>query len=144
MIPKLKHLQRIIDTGVIAVIRANSSEEALKIAEAVRSGGIDAIEITFTVPGALEVIKDLKRAYPGDEILLGAGTVLDAETARLALLAGAEFIASPVFNPHMIRLCNRYQKISMAGCMSITEMVQAMEAGADVIKLFPAALSGRL
>ncbi|HOL16918.1 MAG TPA: bifunctional 2-keto-4-hydroxyglutarate aldolase/2-keto-3-deoxy-6-phosphogluconate aldolase [Bacillota bacterium] len=142
MIPKLKHMQRIIDTGVIAVIRANSSEEALKIAEAVRSGGIDIIEITFTVPGALDVIKDLKRAYPGEEILLGAGTVLDAEAARLALLAGAEFVVSPVFNPEMVRLCNRYQKISMPGCTSITEMVQAMEAGADVIKLFPGSAFG--
>ncbi len=142
MIPKLKQLQRIIDTGVVAVVRAGSPEEARKIAEAVRAGGVDIIEITLTVPGALDVIKDLKNAYPGEEILIGAGTVLDPETARLALLAGAEYIVSPILNLELVRLCNRYQKISMPGCMSINEIVQAMEAGADVIKLFPGSAFG--
>lgn len=142
MIPKLQHLQRIINTGIVAVIRANSSQEAIKIAGAVRDGGIDIIEITLTVPGALDAIKDLRQAFPGGEILLGAGTVLDPETARLALLAGAEYIVSPNLNPDLVRLCNRYQKISMPGCMSITEMVQALEAGADVIKLFPGSAFG--
>jgi 2-dehydro-3-deoxyphosphogluconate aldolase/(4S)-4-hydroxy-2-oxoglutarate aldolase len=142
LIPKLKQLQRIIDTGVVAVVRAGSPEEARKIAEAVRAGGVDIIEITLTVPGALDVIKDLKNAYPGEEILIGAGTVLDPETARLALLAGAEYIVSPILNLELVRLCNRYQKISMPGCMSINEIVQAMEAGADVIKLFPGSAFG--
>ncbi len=142
MVPKWRHLQRMMDTGIVAVLRAESSEQALKIAEAVRSGGIDLIEITLTVPGAIEVIKDLKESYPGGQILIGAGTVLDSETARLAILAGAEFIVSPILNFEMIRLCNRYQKICMPGCMSITEMVEAMEAGADVIKLFPGSAFG--
>lgn len=142
MVPKWRHLQRMMDTGIVAVLRAESSEQALKIAEAVRSGGIDLIEITLTVPGAIEVIKDLKESYPGGQILIGAGTVLDSETARLAILAGAEFIVSPILNLEMIRLCNRYQKICMPGCMSITEMVEAMEAGADVIKLFPGSAFG--
>lgn len=142
MIPKLRHLQRIINTGIVAVVRADSPEQALKITEAVRAGGIDIIEITLTVPGALEVIKDLNQAYRGGEILVGAGTVLDPETARLAMLAGAEYIVSPTLNLDLVKMCNRYQKISMPGCMSITEMVQAMEAGADVIKLFPGSAFG--
>lgn len=142
MVPKLHNLQRIIETGIVAVLRAESSQQALKIAEAVRCGGIDLIEITLTVPGALDVIKDLKDSYPDGQILIGAGTVLDSETARLAILAGAEFVVSPIFNREMIRLCNRYQKICMPGCMSITEMVEAMEAGADVIKLFPGSAFG--
>ena len=142
MIPKLRNLQRIMDTGVVAVVRANSSEEALKIAEAVSRGGIDIIEIALTVPRALDVIRDLKKAYPGGEILIGAGTVLDPETARLALLAGAEYIVSPNLNIDTVTLCNRYQALSMPGCMSITEIVKAMEAGADVIKLFPGSVFG--
>ncbi|HPT77434.1 MAG TPA: bifunctional 2-keto-4-hydroxyglutarate aldolase/2-keto-3-deoxy-6-phosphogluconate aldolase, partial [Defluviitaleaceae bacterium] len=87
---KLRVMQRIIDTGIISVIRANSPEQALKIANAVKTGGIDVVEITMTVPGAIEVIKELKRTYQNGEILIGAGTVLDSETARIAMLAGAE------------------------------------------------------
>lgn len=137
MIPKVRNLLRIEDTGIIAVIRAESSEQALQVVEAVRAGGIDIIEITMTVPGALDVIKDLNKAYPGNEILLGAGTILDAETARLAMLSGAEYIVSPILSSEVVKICNRYQKISMPGCMSITEIISAMEMGADVIKLFP-------
>lgn len=142
MVIKWQHLERIAQTGIVAVLRAESSKQALQIAEAVRSGGIDIIEITLTVPGALDVIKDLKSSFPGGEILIGAGTVLDSETARLAILAGAEFVVSPILNFEMIKLCNRYQKVCMPGCMSITEMVRAMEAGADVIKLFPGSAFG--
>ncbi len=142
MIPKIMQLQRIIDTGAIAVIRAGSPEEALKIAAAVKEGGIDLIEITLTVPGALNVIAELSRVYPGGEIMIGAGTVLDAETARAAMLAGAEFFVSPSFNPEMVRLCNRYRKISMPGCITVTEIVTALESGADVIKLFPGSAFG--
>lgn len=137
MIEKFKTIERIIKGGVIAVVRAESGEQAIKIAEAVRLGGIEAIEITLTVPGAIEVIKELKAAYPNNEILIGAGTVLDPETARLALLAGAEYIVSPSFNVEVVRLCNRYQKVCMPGTMTINEIVEAMEAGADLIKLFP-------
>ncbi len=142
MVPKLKNFQRIINTGIVAVIRANNLEQGLQTVEAVRSGGIDVIEITFTVPGALDVIKQLKQKYPADEILIGAGTVLDSETARLGILAGAEYVVSPSYSPDVIKLCNRYQKISMAGCMSITEILKAMETGADIIKLFPGSILG--
>lgn len=139
---KHEQLQRIYDTGVIAVIRAGSPEEALKIANAVREGGVDLIEITFTVPGAIRVLESLAAAYPGGEVLLGAGTVLDAETARVALLAGAEFVVGPSLNPGVIRLCNRYRKIAMPGCMTVSEMASALELGADLIKLFPGSAFG--
>ena len=125
-----------MDTGVIAVIRATFPDEAIKIAEAVKHGGIDVVEITFTVPGAIKVIEGLKEAYK-DDLLLGAGTVLDPETARAAVLAGAEYVVCPNLSTEVIRLCNRYQKICMPGCMTPSEMVAALEAGADVIKLFP-------
>ncbi|MGI6097442.1 MAG: bifunctional 2-keto-4-hydroxyglutarate aldolase/2-keto-3-deoxy-6-phosphogluconate aldolase [Dethiobacteria bacterium] len=142
MIPKFEHMQRIVKTGVIAVVRAESADEAIKIADAVRKGGIDLIEITFTVPGAIDVMKELAKNFSSDELLLGAGTVLDPETARAALLAGAEYIVSPYFNPEIVKLCNRYQKICMPGCMTVTEIVQAMEAGADIVKFFPGSAFG--
>jgi 2-dehydro-3-deoxyphosphogluconate aldolase/(4S)-4-hydroxy-2-oxoglutarate aldolase len=142
VIPKFEHMQRIVKTGVIAVVRAESADEAIKIADAVRKGGIDLIEITFTVPGAIDVMKELAKNFSSDELLLGAGTVLDPETARAALLAGAEYIVSPYFNPEIVKLCNRYQKICMPGCMTVTEIVQAMEAGADIVKFFPGSAFG--
>lgn len=142
MIDKIKNLRKIMDTGVIAVIRASSQEEALEISEAVKLGGIDIVEITLTVPDAISVIGGLRKAYGSDEILLGAGTVLDPETARAAILAGAEYIVCPNLNPEVIRLCNRYQKICMPGCLTPTEIVNALELGADVIKLFPGTLLG--
>lgn len=139
---RLEVVQRIIDCGVVAVVRAENSEQALKIAEAVKAGGIDAIEITMTVPGALDVIRELSKAYPNGEIVIGAGTVLDAETARAAMLAGAEFFVSPIFDPEMVRLCNRYRKVTMPGAMSVKEIVQVMESGADFVKLFPGSTLG--
>ncbi len=139
---KIKNLKRIEESGIVAVVRAESSEQALKIAEAVKAGGIQAIEITMTVPGAIDVIKELVRTYSNGEILIGAGSVLDAETARFCLLAGAEYIVSPAFDIETIKLCNRYQKIVMPGAMSVTEVLRAMEAGADVVKIFPATLFG--
>ncbi|MCG0276310.1 MAG: bifunctional 2-keto-4-hydroxyglutarate aldolase/2-keto-3-deoxy-6-phosphogluconate aldolase [Thermosediminibacteraceae bacterium] len=139
---KFEVVRRIIDCGVVAVVRAENPEQALKIAEAVKAGGIDAIEITMTVPGALDVIKELSRAYPNGEIVIGAGTVLDAETARAAMLAGAEFFVSPIFDPEMVRLCNRYRKVTMPGAMSVKEIVQVMESGADFVKLFPGSAFG--
>ncbi|TYP53250.1 bifunctional 2-keto-4-hydroxyglutarate aldolase/2-keto-3-deoxy-6-phosphogluconate aldolase [Thermosediminibacter litoriperuensis] len=135
-------VRRIIDCGVVAVVRAETPEQALKIAEAVKAGGIDAIEITMTVPGALDVIKELSRAYSNGEIVIGAGTVLDAETARAAMLAGAEFFVSPSFDPDMVRLCNRYRKVTMPGAMSVREIVEVMESGADFVKLFPGSAFG--
>ena len=139
---KFENLKRIKETGIVAVVRANNPEEALKIAEAVKAGGLTAIEITMTVPGAVDVIKELADNYSNDEMLIGAGSVLDAETARACILAGAEYIVGPATDEDMIKLCNRYQKVVMPGAMSVTEVVKAMEAGADVVKVFPATLFG--
>lgn len=142
MLEKLENLKRIEETGIVAVVRAENAEKALKIAEAVKAGGLQAIEITMTVPGAVDVIRELAKTYSREDILLGAGSVLDSETARACLLAGAEYIVSPTFDRETVKLCNRYQKVVMPGCMSVTETQQAMEAGADIIKIFPATLFG--
>ncbi|WP_026478417.1 bifunctional 4-hydroxy-2-oxoglutarate aldolase/2-dehydro-3-deoxy-phosphogluconate aldolase [Alkaliphilus transvaalensis] len=142
MIPKINNLKRIADTGVVAVVRAENAETAKKIAKACIDGGIPGIEITFTVPGADKVIASLKETFTSDELILGAGTVLDSETARIAILAGAEFIVSPAFDLETAKLCNRYQVLYMPGCMTITEIVKAMEAGADVVKVFPGSVYG--
>lgn len=134
-------LLSIRDSGMVAVVRGETSDKAMEIVEKCIEGGIKAIELTFTVPYAHRVIEDISRKY-GDSIILGAGTVLDSETARIALLSGAEFIVSPHFNPEVTRLCNRYRKASMAGILTITEAVEAMEAGVDILKLFPGDLFG--
>lgn len=134
-------LLSIKDSGMVAVVRGETSDKAMEIVEKCIEGGIKAIELTFTVPYAHRVIEDISRKY-GDSIILGAGTVLDSETARIALLSGAEFIVSPHFNPEVTRLCNRYRKASMAGILTITEAVEAMEAGVDILKLFPGDLFG--
>ena len=126
---------------MVAVVRGETVEEANAIVEKCIDGGIKAIELTFTVPFAHRVIEELARKY-GDQIILGAGTVLDSETARIAILSGAQFIVSPNFNPEVTRLCNRYRKASMAGILTIGEAVSAMEAGVDVLKLFPGDLFG--
>ncbi|MFW5686844.1 MAG: bifunctional 2-keto-4-hydroxyglutarate aldolase/2-keto-3-deoxy-6-phosphogluconate aldolase [Halanaerobium sp.] len=139
---KIEDLKRVEETGIVAVIRAENTEEALKITEAVKKGGIKAIEITMTVPGAVDVIKKVTEEYSSYDILVGAGSVLDAETARTCILAGAEYIVSPAFDKETVKLCNRYQKAVMPGCMTVTEIVNAMEAGADVAKVFPATLFG--
>lgn len=137
MIEKLETLKKIIDVGVVAVIRTENADMAEKTSKACIEGGVSAIEVTFTVPGADKVITSLKEKFPKDQLIVGAGTVLDSETARIAILAGAEYIVSPGFDLETVKLCNRYQIPYMAGCMTITEMIKAMEAGADVIKLFP-------
>lgn len=134
-------LLSIRESGLVAVIRGENSEKAMGLVEACIDGGVRAIELTFTVPFAHRVIEDLARKYAGD-VLLGAGTVLDAETARIAILSGAEFVVSPHFNPDVTRLCNRYRKPSMAGILTVTEAVAAMEAGVDILKLFPGELFG--
>lgn len=134
---KIETLQRIHETGVVAVVRAENEEGAEKISRACIEGGISAIEVTFTVPGADKVITSLKNKFSKDELIVGAGTVLDSETARIAILAGAQYVVSPCFDLETAKLCNRYQIPYMPGCMTITEIVQAMEAGADVIKVFP-------
>ncbi len=138
---KIRILQRIENTGVVAVIRAENTETAKKIALACMEGGIDSIEITFTVPGAQRVIEALAQEF-GYELLIGAGTVLDSETARIAILAGARYIVSPAFDLDTCKLCNRYQIPYMPGCMTPSEMVTAMEAGVDIIKVFPGSSLG--
>lgn len=138
---KFEVLQRIEEVGVVAVVRAPDTETARKISLACMDGGVNAIEITFTVPGAQYVIEDLTKEF-GDNLLVGAGTVLDSETARIAILAGAKYIVSPGFDLETAKLCNRYQVPYMPGCMTITEMITAMEAGADIIKVFPGSAFG--
>ena len=142
MIQKINTLTRIWEAGIVAVVRAENREIAEKTARACIAGGIPAIEITFTVPGAGRAIEELRSSIPKEELIIGAGTVLDSETARIAILAGAEYIVSPGFDDDTARLCNRYQIPYMPGCMTITEMIKAMEAGADVIKVFPGSAVG--
>ena len=134
---KLKVLGKIVDSGLVAVVRAESSEQAARIVDACAQGGVAAVEITFTVPGAANVIADLSRRFTGDQILVGAGTVLDPETARAAILSGAQFVVSPCLNLETARLCNRYQVPYMPGAGSVKEVVEAMERGADIVKVFP-------
>lgn len=135
---KLEVLTKISDCGVVAVIRADTTEEAVRISEACVKGGILGIEVTFTIDNAEAVIKELAAFYANNaKVVLGAGTVLDATTARIAILAGAQFIVSPCFDAETAKLCNLYQVPYMPGCMTITEMKQALEHGADIIKLFP-------
>jgi 2-dehydro-3-deoxyphosphogluconate aldolase/(4S)-4-hydroxy-2-oxoglutarate aldolase len=134
-------LKRILDGGVVAVVRSESSASLVKVVQALADGGVTAAEITFTVPDAVEVIREVRREV-GDQVVLGAGTVLDPETARAALLAGAEYIVAPVVNLDVIRLCRRYDKVVMPGAFTPTEVLTAWEAGADVVKVFPADVGG--
>lgn len=130
-------LTKITDVGVVAVVRAENGEKAKRIADACMEGGVPAIELTFTVPFAHKVIEELAKEYSDGSMILGAGTVMDSETARIAILSGAQYIVSPYFDPETVRLCNRYRVPSMPGAMTIKEVVSAMEAGADVVKVFP-------
>jgi len=139
---KIDILKKIQDCGVVAVVRAESAEKAIKIADACVAAGIAGIEITYTVPGASEVISELSKRYTNGEIIVGAGTVLDPETARTAILAGAQYIVSPSFNAETVRLCNRYQVACMPGAMTIREVIDVMESGADIVKVFPGELYG--
>jgi len=139
---KFDTLNRLIDGGVVAVVRADSKEQGAKIAEACVQGGIKAIELTFTVPHADQVIAFLKDTIPSEKLIIGAGTVLDAVTARIAILNGAEYIVSPSFDLETAKLCNRYQIPYMSGCETIKEIITAMEAGVDIVKLFPGSAFG--
>lgn len=136
-----ENLQRVLSTGIVAIIRANSGEQLVPVARALYEGGVDVIEVTFTVPNAIEVLTAVKRDL-GKQILLGAGTVLDPETARAAILAGAEFLVSPIVNLDVIKLGIRYDKLVMPGAYTPTEVLTAWEAGAEVVKLFPADIGG--
>lgn len=138
---KEQQLQRVIESGIVAVIRADSGEMLADVASALVRGGVEVMEVTFTVPRAVRVLEAVADRV-GDQILLGAGTVLDTETARAALLAGAEFIVSPSTNVDVIQLCRRYDKLVMPGALTPTEVVTAWQAGADIVKIFPSDLTG--
>lgn len=135
-------ITRIRDTGLVAVVRAENEEKALRITEACLEGGVPAIEITFTVPGAHKVIEKLASRFTDEQIILGAGTVLDPETARTAILSGAKFVVSPSLNVQTVKLCNRYRIACMPGAMTVREVVECLEVGADIIKVFPGELFG--
>ncbi|MBO5527766.1 MAG: bifunctional 2-keto-4-hydroxyglutarate aldolase/2-keto-3-deoxy-6-phosphogluconate aldolase [Bacilli bacterium] len=138
---KSEVISKLLDCGVIAVIRGNSTEEAVKLSKACAKGGIVGLEVTFTVPGAKEVIEALVKEKDSSYIV-GAGTVLDATTARIAILAGAQFVVSPNFDRDVCELCNLYKIPYMAGVFTINEVVEALKAGVEVCKIFPGSLAG--
>lgn len=133
---KIKVLTRLYDEKIMGIIRVTSIERAREIADACLRGGVTCLEISYTNTNAGDIIQHLKKEY-GDQLLVGAGTVLDSETAREALVKGADFIIAPNFSQAVAKLCNRYQLAYMPGCASMTEIVQALEAGASMIKAFP-------
>jgi len=134
-------LKRIEEIGVIPVVRASSAEEAVAVAEAIDEGGIPVLEITMTVPGAVAVIAELSKRF-GDQVMVGAGTVLDPETAVKCIGAGAQFVVSPALNLRTIELCNREGIVIFPGSLTPTEVVTAWEAGADAVKVFPCSAVG--
>jgi 2-dehydro-3-deoxyphosphogluconate aldolase/(4S)-4-hydroxy-2-oxoglutarate aldolase len=138
---KREILNKMISEGLIPVIRVASASEAIDVANAIKEGGVSFIEITMSVQGAIDVIKELTQEYK-DEIIMGAGTVLDAETGRAALLAGAQFIVSPTLNLDLIQLAHRYSAVVVPGAMTPTEILTAWNAGADMVKVFPAGQLG--
>jgi 2-dehydro-3-deoxyphosphogluconate aldolase/(4S)-4-hydroxy-2-oxoglutarate aldolase len=127
--------------GVVAVIRLQDPEKLRVVIDALGAGGVLAIEVTMTVPGALDLIEQVAPAL-SREFVFGAGTVLDPETARLAILAGARYVVSPVFNPAILSVCHRYDVAAIPGCFTPTEILAAWEAGADIVKVFPATAVG--
>ena len=135
-------LARIQQLGLVAVVRTENADQAKRVAEACLKGGVAALEVTFTVPGAHRAIEDLAREYAAGELILGAGTVLDPETARIAMLSGAQYIISPSFDAATARTCNRYRVPYMPGVMTPRDAIEAMEAGVDILKVFPASLFG--
>jgi 2-dehydro-3-deoxyphosphogluconate aldolase / (4S)-4-hydroxy-2-oxoglutarate aldolase len=132
---------RIMEIGVVPVVRASSAKQAILAAEAVCAGGIPIVEVTMTVPGAIDVIAELSKSM-GSEVLIGAGTVLDAETAQRCIDAGAEFVVSPGFDLETVRSVNRAGKLMMAGALTPTEVIAAWKAGSDFVKIFPCGAVG--
>jgi 2-dehydro-3-deoxyphosphogluconate aldolase/(4S)-4-hydroxy-2-oxoglutarate aldolase len=141
LMDKASQLRRVQDCGIVAVIRSPDSALLVEAARALVDGGVTVVEITMSVPNALDVMRHVRQAL-GDRVLLGAGTILDAETARAALLAGAEYIVAPTLNHDVIRLCRRYDKVVMPGAFTPTEILTAWEGGADIVKVFPADVVG--
>src|SRR5260370_16357829 len=138
---KESQLQWILDAGIVAVVRAPDSQQLVEVARALADGGVTVSEIPMSVPNAVDVLRQVRQAL-GERILLGAGTVLDPETARAVLLAGAEYIVTPTLNLEVIRLCQRYDKLVLSGAFTPTEILTAWEAGADIVKVFPAEALG--
>jgi 2-dehydro-3-deoxyphosphogluconate aldolase/(4S)-4-hydroxy-2-oxoglutarate aldolase len=138
---KREVFNRMISEGLVPVVRVSSAQEAIDVAEAIKEGGVSLIEITMSVQGAIEVIRELTEKYK-DKIIMGAGTVLDPETGRAALLAGAQFLVSPTLNLDLIHLAHRYSAVVIPGTMTPTEVLTAWNAGADLVKVFPAAQLG--
>src|SRR5437763_2148227 len=134
-------LQRVLDSGIVAVVRSPDSGQLVEVCRALADGGVTVVEITMTVPDALDVVRAVRRAL-GDRVLLGAGTILDPETGRAAFLAGAEYLVAPTVNLDVIKLCQRYDKLVMPGAFTPTEILTAWEAGADIVKVFPADVVG--
>ncbi|MCA4133032.1 bifunctional 4-hydroxy-2-oxoglutarate aldolase/2-dehydro-3-deoxy-phosphogluconate aldolase [Arthrobacter sp. M4] len=142
MLNKFEVLETIVHTGALLIARLDSADEAYRVAEAAIDGGIRAVEVPLTVPGALGVIERLADKYGDQGIAVGAGTVLDAEAAYASVSAGARLLVSPQFNPNMIAVGNRYQAVTASGAFTPTEVVNTLDAGADIIKLFPAEIAG--
>jgi 2-dehydro-3-deoxyphosphogluconate aldolase/(4S)-4-hydroxy-2-oxoglutarate aldolase len=138
---RAQQVQRMLESGIVAIVRSPDSDKLADVASALADGGVTVVEITFSVPNALEVISQVRRRL-GDRVLLGAGTVLDTETARAAILAGAEFIVAPTLNLDVVRFCHRYDKPILPGAFTPTEILTAWEAGADIVKVFPAEVVG--
>ncbi len=138
---RLEIVKKIIDSGAVAVIRMEDSQKLMKVAHALLEGGISSLEITMTTPNALKVIEEAARVLPAD-VLIGVGSVLDAETARLAINAGAKYVVSPIFKPEIIHTAHRYGLPAMPGCFTPTEILVAHEQGADIVKVFPADVVG--
>ncbi|MEU9284949.1 bifunctional 4-hydroxy-2-oxoglutarate aldolase/2-dehydro-3-deoxy-phosphogluconate aldolase [Streptomyces sp. NPDC048275] len=142
MVTKFKSLDAITSTGALLIVRLDSAEEALAVSEAAIEGGIRALEITLSVPGALDVISKLSGRYGKDGVVVGAGTVLDDHAAHACISAGAGLLVSPNLNPAMIETANRYQAVTVSGAFTPSEIVDTMQAGADIVKLFPAEFVG--
>jgi len=138
---KETQFRQILDSGIVAVVRSPDSQQLVEVVRALADGGVTVVEITMTVPDALGVLRQVRQTL-GERILLGAGTILDPETARAALLAGAEYLVAPTLNLEVIRLCQRYSKLVMPGAFTPTEILTAWESGADIIKVFPAEVVG--
>jgi 2-dehydro-3-deoxyphosphogluconate aldolase/(4S)-4-hydroxy-2-oxoglutarate aldolase len=138
---KDSQLRHVLDCGIVAVVRSPDSHQLVEVARALADGGVSVVEITMSVPNALDMVRQVRQAL-GDRLLLGAGTILDPETARAAMLAGAEYIVAPTLNLDVIRLCRRYDKLVMPGAFTPTEILTAWEAGADIVKVFPADVVG--
>ncbi len=134
-------IERLIITGVIAIMRAKTSDQLLKAADAIKAGGVNAIEVTMTTPNALEVISKAVERY-GSNVMFGVGSVLDPESARVAILAGAQFVVCPTLNVKTIKLCMRYSVPVMPGAFTPSEILEAWETGADIVKVFPASVGG--